>query len=49
MRLDGNDAQYVDFIHTDARDFGSSLKSGHTDFSPNGGSKQTGCFRIFGK
>ena len=44
FRLDESDAQYVDVIHTDAGVFGTSLASGHTDFWPNGGSSQPGCF-----
>ena len=44
FRLDESDAQYVDVIHTDAGVFGTTLASGHTDFWPNGGSSQPGCF-----
>ena len=44
FRLDKSDAQYVDVIHTDAGVFGTTLASGHTDFWPNGGSSQPGCF-----
>ena len=44
FRLDESDAQYVDVIHTDAGLFGTTLASGHTDFWPNGGSSQPGCF-----
>ena len=44
FRLDESDAQYVDVIHTDAGVVGTTLASGHTDFWPNGGSSQPGCF-----
>jgi len=46
-RLDRSDARYVDVIHTDAGFFGTSKKGGHSDFFPNGGSRQPGCvFKI---
>ena len=44
FRLDESDAQYVDVIHTDAGVLGTTLASGHTDFWPNGGRSQPGCF-----
>ncbi|XP_054152818.1 pancreatic lipase-related protein 2-like, partial [Oppia nitens] len=48
MRLDHNDAQIVDVIHTDAalsyvEGFGIHDTLGHYDFYPNGGSWQPGC------
>ena len=49
-RLDRSDARYVDVIHTDAGFFGTSKKGGHSDFFPNGGSRQPGCvFKIHSK
>ena len=41
-RLDANDANYVDVIHTDQY-VGTSKALGHADFYPNGGSNQNGC------
>lgn len=48
VRLDPSDADFVDVIHTDAGHvlllkFGTTTKSGHLDFWPNGGKKQRAC------
>ena len=44
VHLDKSDAQYVDIVHTNAGFIGTADVVGHTDFFPNGGSTQTGCF-----
>ena len=52
FRLDKNDADQVDVIHTDSNGFGTRRKEtvGHIDFFPNGGANQPGCsFNINGK
>jgi hypothetical protein len=41
-RLDREDADYVDVIHTDGL-YGISDAIGHKDFFPNGGKSQVGC------
>lgn len=48
VRLDRNDAKFVDVIHTDGRGFlsggfGMIEPCGHLDFYPNGGVEQPGC------
>ena len=43
VRLDKSDADFVDVIHTDMGALGTTDKSGHLDFYPNGGIKQPGC------
>ncbi|KAJ8664652.1 hypothetical protein QAD02_006314 [Eretmocerus hayati] len=48
LRLDREDAKFVDVIHTNARvlkklGLGLSYPIGHADFYPNGGSVQPGC------
>ena len=49
IRLDPADAQFVDVIHTDGRDFANTVgfglaqQSGHIDFYVNGGENQKGC------
>lgn len=48
VRLDQNDAKFVDVIHTNTEvalgvGFGSSESSGHLDFYVNGGQEQPGC------
>lgn len=48
VRLDRNDAQYVDVIHTDILPIirgglGMPKAIGHVDFYPNGGSNNPGC------
>jgi len=50
-RLDKNDADQVDVIHTDSNGFGTKRDEtvGHIDFFPNGGAKQPGCTNILGK
>ena len=42
-RLDDGDASYVDVIHTNAGQLGTSRRGGHIDFYPNGGTNQPGC------
>lgn len=42
-RLDSNDAEFVDVIHTDILERGIFLPSGHIDFYPNFGQYQPGC------
>ena len=41
-RLDKNDAEFVDIIHTD-KILGLDLPIGHADFYPNGGESQPSC------
>jgi len=43
IRLDESDATYVDVIHTNQGILGTSLKSGHADFTVNDGVSQPGC------
>ncbi|XP_078352813.1 pancreatic lipase-related protein 2-like [Oculina patagonica] len=43
FRLDPGDAKYVDSMHTSKLSLGTRETVGHTDFFPNGGSKQPGC------
>ncbi|XP_063897576.1 pancreatic triacylglycerol lipase [Helicoverpa armigera] len=43
FRLNANDADFVDVIHSDAGVFGVSENVGHVDFYPNGGSQQPNC------
>ncbi|RNA40557.1 pancreatic lipase-related 2-like [Brachionus plicatilis] len=42
-RLNKNDADFVDIIHTDAGTLGIGKEVGHLDFFPNGGLFQAGC------
>ena len=42
-RLDDSDASYVDVIHTNEGQLGTSRRGGHIDFYPNGGTNQPGC------
>lgn len=43
-RLDASDAEFVQVLHTSGGSLGTSLKSGHADFYPNGGkAPQTNC------
>ncbi|OWR54177.1 putative lipase [Danaus plexippus plexippus] len=43
-RLDKQDAEYVDVLHTNAGLLGLNLPVGHKDFYPNSGMYQPGCF-----
>lgn len=44
LKLDAEDAEFVDVIHTDAGIFGYPRSVGHVDFWPNRGiSPQPGC------
>ena len=43
-KLDRNDAQFVDVIHTNAFFQGQLQESGHVDFYVNGGVVQPGCW-----
>lgn len=43
MRLDSEDAEFVDVIHTAAGTFGHYANLGHVDFYPNGGVMQPNC------
>lgn len=48
VRLDKNDAKFVDIIHSNTEvalgvGLGSSESSGHVDFYVNGGKSQPGC------
>lgn len=42
-KLDKNDAEFVDVMHTDVYQRGVLLPSGHADFYVNGGIEQPGC------
>ncbi|XP_050314500.1 pancreatic lipase-related protein 2-like [Anthonomus grandis grandis] len=42
-RLDPTDGAYVHCIHTNTAILGTSYKTGHVNFYPNGGSSQPGC------
>lgn len=42
-RLDKEDADFVDVIHSNAGNLGTDLLSGHVDFFVNGGTEQPGC------
>ncbi|XP_057656460.1 lipase member H-A-like [Diorhabda carinulata] len=42
-RLNKNDADFVDVIHTDIQMYGFTAPCGDVDFYPNGGSHQPGC------
>lgn len=46
-RLDYTDAEYVEVIHTNGRVTGFSPTLGHSDFYPNGGLSQPGCFTSY--
>ncbi|CAL8078642.1 unnamed protein product [Orchesella dallaii] len=41
--LDRSDADFVDIIHCDSSNAGSTMIAGHADFYPNGGKIQPGC------
>lgn len=43
-RIDADDADYVEIIHTNAGNLGIDVPIGHADFYPNWGSGQPGCF-----
>lgn len=43
-RLNDNDAEYVEIIHTNAKCYGMSKAIGSADFYVNGGEKQPGCW-----
>ncbi|XP_075985087.1 pancreatic triacylglycerol lipase-like [Anticarsia gemmatalis] len=43
LRLNKNDADFVDVIHTDAGVYGINELVGHVDFFPNRGSEQPNC------
>ncbi|CAH0597088.1 unnamed protein product [Chrysodeixis includens] len=43
LRLNRNDADFVDVIHSDAGVYGIGESVGHVDFYPNSGSAQPGC------
>lgn len=45
-RLNKNDAEIVEVIHSDGGTFGFLNSCGTIDFFPNGGSSQPGCKRI---
>ncbi|XP_060533417.1 pancreatic triacylglycerol lipase-like [Cylas formicarius] len=45
-RLDSTDAGYVEAIHTNAGLGGITYNVGHSDFWPNGGTVQAGCFLL---
>lgn len=45
-RLNKNDAEIVEVIHSDGGTFGFLKSCGTIDFFPNGGSSQPGCKRI---
>lgn len=45
-RLNKNDAEVVEVIHTDGGTFGFKASCGTIDFFPNGGNGQPGCTRI---
>lgn len=42
-KLDKNDAEFVDVIHTDVFQRGMLSPIGHADFYANGGIEQPGC------
>lgn len=43
LRLNEQDADFVDVIHTDLGYYGFNGPMGHVDFYPNGGKNQPGC------
>lgn len=43
MRLNREDADFVDVIHTDIQYYGFTAPLGHVDFYPNFGKEQPGC------
>lgn len=45
-RLNKNDAEIVEVLHSDGGTFGFLKSCGTIDFFPNGGSSQPGCKRI---
>ena len=47
VRLDYQDADFVDTIHSDMTGLGLDRPIGHLDFYPNGGSSQAGCGAVF--
>lgn len=50
LRLDGNDATFVQVIHTNGGTLGFSAPIGNADYYPNGGEHQAGCYLdMFGK
>ncbi|XP_066247658.1 lipase member H-A-like isoform X2 [Euwallacea similis] len=42
-RLNEQDANFVDVVHTDIQIYGFTYPCGHVDFYPNGGTNQPGC------
>lgn len=43
LRLNPNDAEFLDVIHTDVGHYGFGGPIGHVDYYPNGGRSQPGC------
>jgi len=47
-RIDGDDAEFVDCVHSNGGKLGTEHECGHVDFYPNGGRDQPNCNDFWG-